>query len=135
MSISPPGRAIDREKGRNVMAALKEVCRRNKYEIECGIAWVAIWRDGRSWNAEAFWAEDGDYGEGYRFEAEDMQRMQEIVKEDCCAVMLNGYYSNCGTVEGETVPLAQIVSGVEWNYYNRFNQLFAFFDDMVIKEN
>lgn len=62
-----------------------------------------------------------------------MQRMQEIVKEDCCAVVLNGYYSNCGTVEGETVPLAQIVSGVEWNYYNRYNQLYAFYDNMVIK--
>ena len=123
-----PGRKVD------TMAALKEVCRRYKGEIEDGIAWVAIWKTGRSWNAEAFWEEEGSYSDGYRFEAEDMERMQEIVKEDCCAVMLNGYYTNCGTIEGETAPLAEIVSGVEWNYYNRYNQLFAFYDDMVIKD-
>lgn len=119
----------------DIMAALKDVCRRYKGEIEDGIAWVAIWRTGRSWNAEAFFDDAcGSYEDGYRFEAEDMERMQEIIKEDCCAVMLNGYYTNCGTIEWKTVPLADIVYGVEWNYYNRHNQLFDFYDRMVIKD-
>lgn len=133
MQYCRAGAANPRQKGRNTMAALKEVCRYYKDDIENGIAWVAIWRNGRSWNAEAFWEEEGSYEEGYSFDAEDMQRMQEIIKEDCCAVMLNGYYTYCGTLEGETVSLAKIVSGVEWNYYNRFNQLFDFFANMVIK--
>lgn len=117
------------------MAALKEVCKYYKGEIEAGICWVAIWRKGRSWDAEAFYPDDGGYDDGYRFPVEDVERMQEIIKEDHMAVMLNGYYCNCGANEdGGNVPLADIIAGVEWNYYNRDNQLFAFYDNMVIKD-
>ncbi len=116
------------------MAALKEVCKYYKGDIEDGCCWVAIWKEGRSWRGEAFYQEDGGYNEGYRFTVEDMERMQDIIKADHKAVMLNGYYTNCGAHEdGGAVPLADIIAGVEWNYYNRLNQLFGFYDCMVIK--
>lgn len=117
------------------MAALKGICKFYKGEIEAGFSWVAIWREGRSWNGEEFCPEDGGYDDGYRFTAEDVKRMREIIKADHKAVMLNGYYCNCGANEdGGAVPLADIIAGVEWNYYNRYNQLFAFYDNMVIKD-
>lgn len=37
------------------MASLKEIAREYRDEIMDGIAWVAIWKTGRSWNAKAFW--------------------------------------------------------------------------------
>lgn len=37
------------------MASLREIAREYKDEIMSGIAWVAIWKTGRSWNARAFW--------------------------------------------------------------------------------
>lgn len=123
-----PGR-----KGGKNMAALRNVCNLYKGDVEDGIGWVAFWRKGRSWDAEAFYQEGGDYDVGYIFTAEDVERMREILKEDGKAVMLNGYYTNCGAHEDKSVPVAQIVNGVEWNYYNRYNQLSAFYDDMVIK--
>lgn len=116
------------------MAALKDVCKAYKGEIEDGCCWVAIWREGRSWHGESFCQEDGDYDDGYRFTAEDVARMQDIIEVDYMAVMLNGYYTNCGTVEGGSVPVARIVEGIEWNYYNRYNQLYAFYDNMIIKD-
>lgn len=115
------------------MAALKELCRYRKDEIEDGIAWVAIWKKGRSWNMEGFWPEDGCYDDGYNFLPEDMERMQAILAEDPKAVMLNGYYTNCGTDENERVPLESIINGVEWNYYNGYNRLCGFYDSFVIK--
>lgn len=115
------------------MASIKEIVRGYNDEIQDGIAWVAIWKEGRSWNAEAFWCEDGGYEDGYIFEREDVERMAEILKIDHKAVMLNGYYCNCGTIEDGKASIADIVSGVEWNYYNRYNQLRSFFDGWVIK--
>lgn len=63
------------------MAALKDVCKSYKGEIEDGCCWVAIWREGRSWHGESFCQEGGDYDDGYRFTAEDVARMQDIIKE------------------------------------------------------
>lgn len=115
------------------MAALREIVRSYSDEIQDGIAWVTIWKQGRSWEIEAFWPEDGCYDDGYIFEREDMERMEEIMKADHKAIMINGYYTNCGARENEPTPIADMVSGVEWNYYNRYNQLFGFYDSWVIK--
>ena len=105
-----------------------------KGEIEAGCCWVAVWKSGRSWRAEDFWPEDGGYENGYVFTAEALERMQEIMKADHKAVMLNGYYTNCGTHEdGGGVSITDIVAGIEWNYYSRYNQLFSFYDSMVVK--
>ena len=116
------------------MAALRNLVNRYNDEIQDGIAWVAIWKNGRSWEAEAFWCEDGSYEDGYEFSHEDMERMEEILKIDSKAVMLNGYYTNCGAPESGRVSIATIVSGVEWNYYNGYNRLIGFYDCYAIKQ-
>ncbi len=109
------------------MASIREIVRWYNDEIQDGIAWVAIWKEGRAWKAEAFWIEDGSYDDGYIFEREDRERMEEIIKIDPRAVMLNGYYCNVGAIEDGKAPITNIVCGVEWNYYNRYNQLIGFF--------
>lgn len=115
------------------MASIKKVASWYNDEIQDGIAWVAIWKNGRSWDAEAFWIEDGDYDDGYIFEREAIERMEEILKIDHGAIMINGYYSNVGTEEGRRVSVDRVVQGIEWNYYNHYNTLFHFFDGYVIK--
>lgn len=37
------------------MAALHEIARQYADEIRDGIAWVIIWKTGRSWHAESVW--------------------------------------------------------------------------------
>lgn len=72
------------------MAALHEIARQYAEEIRDGIAWVIIWKTGRSWHAESVWLnQDSD-----TFELEDLSTATEILEQDPNAVMVNGYY--CG---------------------------------------
>lgn len=58
------------------MASLKEIAREYRDEIMDDIAWVAIWKTGRSWNAKAFWLNL----ETERIEDEEMEEAREIVE-------------------------------------------------------
>lgn len=52
------------------MAALNAIAREYADEIRDGIAWVIVWKTGRSWNAEAFWLNCDDD----TFKLEDLER-------------------------------------------------------------
>lgn len=43
------------------MASLRDTVKDYQEELRDGIAWVAFWKMGRSWNAEYFHLEMGDY--------------------------------------------------------------------------
>ena len=43
------------------MASLRDSVKDYQEELRDGIAWVAFWKEGRSWNAEDFHLEMGDY--------------------------------------------------------------------------
>ena len=71
------------------MASLRDSVKDYQEELKDGIAWVAFWKQGRSWNAELFHLEvDGT------LEPFDRSRLEEIKAADPTAVILNGYY--CG---------------------------------------
>ena len=70
------------------MASLRDTVKGYQEELRDGIAWVAFWKTGRSWNAEYFHLEIGDY-----LYPEDRSRMEEIKQADPAAVVVNGYYS------------------------------------------
>ena len=115
------------------MASIKEIAKYYNGDIQDGIHWVAIWKTGRSWNAEVFYEDDGDYENGYIYSKEDREQMKAILKEDSTAIMINGYYTNCGTDENRQVPVNDIIAGIEWNYYNHYNTLRHFYEGWVIK--
>ena len=70
------------------MASLRDTVKDYQEELRDGIAWVAFWKEGRSWNAEDFHLEMGDY-----LYPEDRSRMEEIKQDAPAAVVVNGYYS------------------------------------------
>ena len=43
------------------MASLRDKVKELQEDLRDGIAWVAFWKEGRSWNAEDFHLEMGDY--------------------------------------------------------------------------
>jgi len=98
------------------MAALNAIAREYADEIRDGIAWVIVWKTGRSWNAEAFWLNCDDD----TFELEDLERAREILEQDPHAVMVNGYY--CGHF-GEDMTVAELAAGIRWHYENGTNLL------------
>lgn len=98
------------------MAALNTIAREKADEIREGIAWVIIWKTGRSWNAEAVWLNPDDD----TFELEDLDTARTALEQDPNAVMLNGYY--CGHL-GENMTVAEIIDGIHWHYDRHANLL------------
>lgn len=98
------------------MAAISAIARECANEIRDGIAWVIIWKIGRSWNAQAVWL-DSDTD---TFEPEDLDLVREILKKDPKAIMVNGYY--CGHF-GEDMTVSELAAGIRWHYENGYNTL------------
>lgn len=98
------------------MAAINTIAKEWANEIRDGIAWVIVWKTGRSWNAQAVWlnCDDGT------FEPEDLELARKVLEQDPNAVMLNGYY--CGHF-GEDMTVAELAAGIRWHYDNGYNQL------------
>ena len=100
------------------MASLRDSVKNYQDELRDGIAWVAFWKQGRSWNAELFHLEvDGT------LEPFDRSRLEEIKAADPAAVILNGYY--CGHL-GEDMSLDELTAGVRYHYENGRNDLDGF---------
>ena len=47
-------------KGGMHMASLRDTVKQYQEELRDGIAWIAFWREGRSWNGEDFYLDTGD---------------------------------------------------------------------------
>lgn len=97
------------------MAGIREIAKEYKDEIMDGIAWVAIWKTGKSWNARAFWL---NY-DSEMIEDEDMQEARDIVAADANAILINEYY--CAHMGNGTVE--DIVAGIRFHYENNYNLL------------
>ena len=98
------------------MAAINAIAKDWADELRDGIAWVIVWKTGRSWNATAVWLNSEDD----TFEPEDLEQARKILAQDPNAVMLNGYY--CGHF-GEDMTVAELAAGIRWHYENGYNLL------------
>ena len=95
------------------MASLRDTVKDYQDELRDGIAWVAFWKQGRSWNAEYFHLDMDD-----TLYPEDRSRLEEIK-----SVILNGYY--CGHL-GEDMSLDELTAGVRYHYENSMNDIDGF---------
>ena len=100
------------------MASLRDTVKDYQEELRDGIAWVAFWKTGRSWNAEDFHLELGDY-----LYPEDRSRMEEIKQADPAAIVVNGYYSG---YLGEDRNLDELTAGVRRHYENGYSNIGEF---------
>jgi hypothetical protein len=104
--------------GFSTMASLRDTVKDYQDELRDGIAWVAFWKQGRSWNAEYFHLDMDD-----TLYPEDRSRLEEIKSTDPAAVILNGYY--CGHL-GEDMSLDELTAGVRYHYENSMNDIDGF---------
>jgi antirestriction protein ArdC len=102
------------------MASLRDTVKQYQEELRDGIAWVAFWREGRSWNGDYFYLEAND-----ALTAEDKSRLEEIRQKDPAAVMLNSYY--CGYL-GEDMTVDELTAGVRRHYENGYNSVADFIE-------
>mgnify|MGYP004731250981 FL=1 len=105
------------------MASLRTMVGRFRDELREGVAYVAFWKNGRSWGAEAFWLDPGyfeDYGDA--IEEDDAREMRQILNTDSNAIIVNGFES-CPFV-GE-----RAVEYIRWIYEDHRCQLVDFYKD------
>lgn len=96
--------------------ALRTIASEYASEICDGIAWVIVWKTGRSWHAEAVWLDsDTDL-----LDQDDLSTVRGILEQDPHAVMLNGYY--CGHF-WEDMTINELAAGIRWHYEGGFNLL------------
>ena len=69
------------------MASLRDMVSEYQDDLRNGIAWLAFWREGRSWQAEAFHLDLDD-----TLYPEDRARLVEIQAADPRAVVVNDAY-------------------------------------------
>ena len=97
------------------MASLRDTVKQYQEELRDGIAWIAFWREGRSWNGEDFYLDTGD-----SLTAEQKSRLEEIRQKDPAAVILNSYY--CGYLAGD-MTVDELTAGVRRHYENGYNDV------------
>lgn len=101
------------------MASLRDCARSVLEEAADGIAWIALWKEGRSWKVEAIFP-DEFYLESGRMALfpEDLAVVREAVKVDPNAIFVNGYYSNisCCYEGGEMPNVQALADGLRWQY-------------------
>lgn len=100
------------------MASLRNCAGSIREEAADGICWIALWKEGRSWNVETVWPEDMDYDKGTMvLELDYLERLQEIMRVDQSAILVNGYYSNIGCFEEGPLPYVQtLADALRWQY-------------------
>lgn len=102
------------------MASLRDMVSEYQDDLRNGIAWLAFWREGRSWQAEAFHLDlDGT------LYPEDRARLAEIQAADPRAVVVNGYYSG---YLSEEMNVAELAAGVRHHYDNGLNNIAPFME-------
>ena len=102
------------------MASLRDVVSEYQDDLQNGIAWLAFWREGRSWQAEAFHLDLDD-----TLYPEDRARLAEIQAADPRAIVVNGYYSG---YLSEEMSVAELVAGVRHHYDNGLNNIAPFME-------
>ena len=102
------------------MASLRDMVKEHQDELRDGIAWVAFWKEGRSWNADYFHLEL----DGYLY-PEERSRLEEIRQKDPAAIVVNGYYSG---YLGEDMNLDELTAGVRYHYENGYSNIKEFIE-------
>ena len=96
------------------MASLRDAIKERQEELQGGNAWVAFWKEGRSWHSEAFHLDmdatlypetNGGCGKSNR--------------QTPAAVVLNGYLS-------ENMTLDELTTSIRYHYEHRMNGIAGF---------
>lgn len=78
-----------------------------------GIGWIALWKDGKGWMAMDYYP-DIDRDDNLIFEDYDIDSLQNIVKLDPRAILVNGWYHNLGDTTCMTRD--SLTEALRWQY-------------------
>lgn len=103
------------------MASLRTTAQQVLEEARDGIAWIALYKEGRGWGASCFWPDFDDRTGLFKFEDYDLDDLKEIIATDKDAILVNGYYFNLGPTEEMTRET--LASALRWQYEEQVSRL------------
>lgn len=98
------------ERSKKDMASLMQIARETADYFRDGIAWIIVWKTGRSWHAEPIYLDPITDKFGFK---EDEKLARDIVEADANAKMLNGEIHG---VFGEDSTVKDVAEGIRWLY-------------------
>ena len=98
------------------MASIRKAAQWVLDDCRDGIGWVAIWKEGRSWESERIYGVDFDERTyTATIDApEEQERLQAILDIDPHAIIVNGYYHNLG--DPECMTRDTLADALRWQY-------------------
>jgi hypothetical protein len=78
-----------------------------------GIGWIALWKDGKGWMAMDYYP-DINRDNSLIFEDYDIDSLQNILKIDPRAILVNGWYHNLGDTTCMTRD--SLAEALRWQY-------------------
>lgn len=96
------------------MASIRQAAQDVLSEARDGIAWIALWKDGKGWMATCFWPDYDERTNRFTFEDYDQEELNNILKLDPEAVIVNSYYDNLGDTTCMTRD--SLAAMLRWHY-------------------
>lgn len=100
---------------------LRDTAQQVLTEARDGIAWIALYKKGRSWSAEPFWSDYDEKTGTLTFDSDDLPSIHEILEADPNAVIVNGYVSNLG--DSEHMTRDTLTAFLRWQYEGQYFRL------------
>lgn len=113
------------------MASIRNAAQWVLDDCRDGIGWVAIWKEGRSWESERIYGVDFNE-RTYAATIEDtdeLERLQAILAIDPHAIIVNSYYHNLGDTECMTRD--SLADALRWQYELQHATVANFLENIV----
>lgn len=116
------------------MASIRQTAQDVIYEARDGIAWIALYKEGRGWGAQCFWAEFDETTGTYDFDDEDAaEQLRAILAIDENAIFVNPYYNNLGPTGEEGMTRDTLAKALRWQYDLSYYRLDEVREDASVK--
>lgn len=113
------------------MASIRNAAQWVLDDCRDGIGWVAIWKEGRSWESERIYGVDFDErtNTAKMDDPDEQERLQAILAIDPNAIIVNSYYHNLGDTTCMTRDT--LADALRWQYELQHATLANFLDNIV----
>jgi hypothetical protein len=103
------------------MASIRYEAQKVLSEARDGIAWIAVWKTGKSWHCEAFYPDYTEKPEAFAFEEYDQEKIDDIKATDPLAAFVNGWFDNLG--DPDCMTRDSLADALRWQYESGHNRL------------
>lgn len=105
------------------MASIKQIAQDILPDARDAIAWIALYKKGRSWHAECVWGLYDDQTDTFATDYPwDIKQLREILDIDPNAIFVNPWYHNLGPIDDE-MTRDTLANALRWQYDNQYSRL------------